>query len=68
MPRDLLEDDELEEVPSHHNDLGDWCPLSGRRTPDGTCPQFCADADELAGFDAGDREPPDTLRELREDC
>lgn len=45
-------------VPEHDNDLGDWCPYSGTRTADGTCPQFCAEADKITGFDAGDRELP----------
>jgi hypothetical protein len=48
----LARDDD-EEVPSHRNDFGDWCPFSGSRTSDGTCPQFCEEADDLAGFDAG---------------
>ena len=68
-------DDELAEVPSHRNDLGDWCPRSGERTADGTCPLYCHDADVQVGFDAGDREAddddeqaPDTLRELRDDA
>ncbi len=50
------EDDELTEVPEHHNDLGDWCPSSGGKTSDGTCPQYCRHADELVGFDAGERD------------
>lgn len=54
------DDDELEEVPQHRNDLGDWCPRSGERTGDGTCPVYCHEADVLAGFDAGDRELPDS--------
>lgn len=45
--------DGLEEVPSHRNDLGDWCPRSGERTADGTCPVYCREADEMAGFEAG---------------
>ena len=45
--------DGLEQVPGHRNDLGDWCPFSGQRSADGTCPQFCKEADDLAGFDAG---------------
>ena len=49
--------DGLERVPEHRNGLGDWCPYSGLRSADGTCPQFCKEADDLAGFDAG-----------REDC
>lgn len=53
-PDDAL--DGLEEVPSHSNDLGDWCPLGGQRTADGTCPLFCEEADDLAGFDAGREE------------
>jgi hypothetical protein len=53
------EDDELETVPEHHNDLGDWCPSSGGRTADGTCPQYCRHADELVGFDAGERDEDD---------
>jgi hypothetical protein len=57
---DLPEDDELEEVPDHRNDLGDWCPRSGERTGDGTCPLYCHEADVLVGFDAGDRELPDS--------
>ena len=40
-------------IPEHDNDLGDWCPDSGKRPADGTCPQYCRDADEQAGFDAG---------------
>ena len=28
-------------------------------TEDGTCPQYCHEADVLVGFDAGDRELPD---------
>lgn len=55
---DPLDDDELEEVPSHRNDLGDWCPSSGKRTADGTCPQYCHEADVLVDYDAGDRELP----------
>ncbi len=50
--------DDDEEVPDHRNDLGDWCPDSGALTASGTCPQFCHEADVLAGFDAGDRELP----------
>ncbi len=59
--------DGLEEVPEHRNDLGDGCPHSGSRTADGTCPQYCHEADVLTGFDAGDRELPedtDLPREL----
>jgi len=59
--------DGLEEVPDHRNDLGDWCPRSGERTADGTCPLYCHEADVLTGFDAGDRELPadtDLPREL----
>ena len=48
-----MNQDELEKVPDHHNDLGDWCPRSGELTADGTCPVFCREADGLAGFDAG---------------
>lgn len=57
-------------VPDHRNDLGDGCPSSGARTKDGTCPQYCHEADMLAGFDAGDRELPystDLDAELHED-
>jgi hypothetical protein len=43
----------MRKVPEHHNDLGDWCPYSGTETADGTCPQFCAEADDITGFDAG---------------
>jgi hypothetical protein len=50
------EPEELEEVPDHHNDLGDWCPRSGERTADGTCPVYCREADEITGFDAGERD------------
>ena len=59
--------DGLEEVPDHRNDLGDWCPRSGERTADGTCPLYCHEADVLVGYDAGDRELPadtDLPREL----
>ena len=56
MNNKLGETEEMEEVPDHHNDLGDWCPDSGTYTKDGTCPQFCRHADDLVGFDAGDRE------------
>lgn len=28
-------------VPSHTNDIGDWCPWSGMTSPDGTCPIYC---------------------------
>jgi hypothetical protein len=49
-------DDELEIVPEHHNDLGDWCPHSGKRTADGTCPLYCRHADEIVDFDAGERD------------
>lgn len=48
--------DGLEEVPEHRNDLGDGCPFSGGRSADGTCPLFCREADDLVGFDAGDRD------------
>lgn len=48
-----LENDDDEQVPEHRNDLGDYCPDSGTRTADGTCPQFCREADDMAGFDAG---------------
>lgn len=61
---DEPEDDELERVPEHHNDLGDWCPGSGRRTSDGTCPQYCRHADELTGFDAGERGGDDDPAEV----
>ncbi len=47
--------DGFEEVASHVSDIGDWCPRSGERTADGTCPVFCHAADIAAGFDAGDR-------------
>lgn len=47
------EDEELAQVPEHHNDLGDWCPDSGSRTADGTCPQSCKEADDIVGFDTG---------------
>lgn len=53
----------LEEVPGHRNDLGDWCPHSGERTEDGTCPVYCLEADIITGFDAGDRELPDSAAE-----
>jgi len=54
---DPLQDlDGLEEVPDHRNDIGDWCPWSNTRTADGTCPQFCHEADLFTGFDAGDRD------------
>lgn len=56
-------DDGLEAVPSHRNDLDDWCPFGadgdGARTADGTCPQFCREADEIVGFDAGRDEDED---------
>lgn len=48
----------MRKVPDHRNDLGDWCPLSGERTADGTCPVYCHEADVAVGFDAGDRELP----------
>jgi hypothetical protein len=51
---------ELEEVPDHRDDLGSHCPWSGTRTSDGTCPVHCHEADVLTGFDAGDRELPDS--------
>lgn len=50
------EPQDLAEVPDHHNDLGDACPDSGKLTADGTCPQYCREADDLVGFDAGDRD------------
>jgi hypothetical protein len=50
--------DGLEHVPDHKNDVGDWCPWSGSRTADGTCPQFCHAADLIVGYDAGDRDLP----------
>jgi hypothetical protein len=50
--------DGLTEVGEHRNDLGDQCPYSGAYTADGTCPQYCHEADVQAGFDAGDRELP----------
>jgi hypothetical protein len=50
--------DDLEQVSEHRNDLGDGCPYSGAYTGDGTCPQYCHEADVDAGFDAGDRELP----------
>jgi hypothetical protein len=49
-------------VPEHRNDLGDGCPygsMDPHYTEDGTCPQYCHEADVLVGFDAGDRELPD---------
>lgn len=52
---DPLDHDELKEVPSHRNDLGDWCPSSGKRTADGTCPQYCHEADVLVDYDAAGR-------------
>jgi hypothetical protein len=57
---------DLEEVPDHRNDLGDGCPRSGERTADGTCPLYCHEADVLVGFDAGDRELPDSTDLPRE--
>lgn len=53
----------FQEVPQHHNDLGDHCPHSGHRTPDGTCPVYCKHADEMVGFDAGDRDVDDDVDE-----
>jgi hypothetical protein len=58
-PADEMPDD-LEEVSEHHNDLGDGCPYSGAFTGDGTCPLYCHEADVDAGYDAGDRELPDS--------
>ncbi len=55
-----LDQDGLEEVPSHRNDLGDHCPYSGSRSADGTCPLSCHEADVLVGFDAGDRGLPES--------
>jgi hypothetical protein len=52
--------DFLEEIPDHRNDLGDWCPRSGEYSAGGTCPLYCHEADVLVGFDAGDRELPDS--------
>jgi hypothetical protein len=60
MSNELDGTGEMEEVPDHHNDLGDFCPNSGEYTEDGTCPQFCHEADVIVGFDAGDRELPDS--------
>ena len=51
-------EDDLEEIQDHRNDLGDWCPYSGQRSADSTCPLYCHEADVAAGFDAGDRELP----------
>lgn len=56
-PRGQVPDD-LEEVPEHRNDLGDACPYSGAWTADGTCPQWCHEADVLADYHAGERELP----------
>jgi hypothetical protein len=56
----------MSEVPDHRNDLGDWCPRSGEGTADGTCPLYCHEADVITGFDAGDRELPDSTDLPRE--
>jgi hypothetical protein len=52
-PQEYL--DGLELVPPHDNDIGDWCPYGdgSTRTADGTCPQYCEEADDIAGVDAG---------------
>jgi hypothetical protein len=59
----LAENSGMEGVESHHNDLGDGCPYGSSEqyyTEDGTCPVYCHEADVNAGFDAGDRELPDS--------
>lgn len=61
-------DDNLVLVPEHRNDLHDWCPRSGERTADGTCPVYCAEADRIVGFDAGrDEDEEDEDEEDEED-
>ena len=55
-------------VPDHGNDLGDWCPYSGTRTANGTCPQYCLEADEITGFNRdGDSKAEADKRRRRAD-
>jgi hypothetical protein len=60
---ELADNSGMAAVPSHRNDLGDGCPYGSMDpyyTEDGTCPLYCHEADVLVGFDAGDRELPES--------
>jgi len=41
-----FDDVEIDEVPNHSNDSGDWCPYSGTMTQGGECPQGCRQASD----------------------